>query len=457
MRKVAVSIVGLISLLSAQRIKGVFGLLEGNGSSYPNTGLYYRWEDENNASIMAYAGDLPGVEPFGNDLVYDPRSKLLFVVGGGPPLFTWNGSVHALDVWHSLVPLPTALTNIGARRLGVRDTLLLVTRDRAPYFTAYRINYDPQSGSLTLDSLWSPTHPLLRNLPDALLIWGDTAFIAITYNPTNFSADSLVLAINLQTRQVVGSWVVYPNPSELVRIKNNLYAACYGDFSSELRIARITPSVPTPQIQSAGYVSYGGFTTDTSGAKDTILFWAAVDGSLRAFDVNTGLTTSSPYLGLASSGAPFNPYAVLWVGNQIHMSFTNYIDTSLIVLRDPTYEPAPPHLDTLFVAGGFGGLGYPSLRRFIYVEDDTTRGLSTYLPAKPDFGGIQYDIRSGLLHWNPQVEIASAWVWDATGRLLRRESRPQSAIPLEDLPAGVYVFTAVTLDGQTLSHRFLKP
>lgn len=447
----------VVGLAYAQRIKATFGILEGNGTTYPHSGLFYHWEDVSTQSTNALVISLFGVEPFGNDLAYDPKTKLLFIIGGGPNAFTWKGSVYALDVWRSLVPLSTRLDNIGARRLAVKDTLLLATRNRAPYFTAYRINYDPQTRTLALDSLWSPTSPLLRNVPDGLLLWGDTAFVTISYNASSYASDSLVVGINLQTRQVFASWQVFRSPTELVRIKDSLYIACYGDFGDNLRIARIVPSQPTVQIWDAGYQSFGGFTTDTSGVRDTILFWSS-DGALRAFDVKTGQTAPTPYLGLASSGAPFSSYGLLWVGSQLWMSFTNYTDTSLIVLRDPNSLPPPPHLDTLFVANGIGGIGYPALRRFIYVEDDTVRSTPTALAATAlEEGLLHYQSAAGVLIWTGSSTPIDITVWSPVGQVVRQGERGKKRLYVGDLAAGVYVATATDEKGRRITYRFWKP
>ncbi|MEN3041657.1 MAG: hypothetical protein ABDH66_09000, partial [Bacteroidia bacterium] len=289
MKSALASLLGLVAVGSAQRIKAVFGILEGNGASYPTSGLYYRWEDPSNSGVSAFLGST-NIEPFANDLAYDPRTKLLFVVGGLP-----KGSIYAFDIWHATVELPARLDSIRARRIAIKDTLLLVTRERAPYFTAYRIRYNAQNGTLTLDSLWSPpSHPLLRGVPEGIFVWGDTAFVSISYHPVSFAPDSSVLAINLRTRQIVGSWTVYRNPVEMVRVKDSLYVACYGNFGENLRIARIQPTSSTVHIWSVPHTSFGGFVTDTNGVRDTILFWSN-DDTLRAFNTRTGTLLPGAY------------------------------------------------------------------------------------------------------------------------------------------------------------------
>lgn len=450
-------VLALVSLLSAQRIKAVFGLLEGNGTTYPNSGLYYRWEDIGNGSVSSFAGNLQGVEPLGSDLAYDPRTKLLFVVGGGSA-GNWRGSVYALDIWRSLVPHIAYLDSIEARRLAIRETLLLTTRNRPPFFTAYKITYDATQGTLQLDSLWSPSSPLLRSVPDALLLWGDTAYIGLSYDPITFAPDSLVLAINLRTHQVVGSWTVHPNPTELVRIGNSLYAACYGNFSSNLRISRIQPSSASVTVWDAGHFSFGGFVTDTNGVKDTILFWS-IDDTLRAFSVATGQTAPGAYLGLARGTPGVFSYGLLWVGQLLFMSFTNYTDTSLIIFRDPTWEPTPPHLDTAFVSFGLGGIGYPSLRRFIYVEDDTTRNTSstgyTYSPSAPP---IQFwpNPASQYLFWQSTLPVQQISLWTPTGQLVRTYPAVAPTLFVGDLPKGLYFLRAESPEGKLFLYPLLK-
>lgn len=448
----------LAAVLYAQRIKAVFGLAEGNYTSYPNSGLFYRWEDVGVGTMQAGIGSIPPVEPFGSDLAYDPRTKLLFVVGGANPTTgNWRGSVYALDIWHSTVPLPTFLDSIGARRLAVWDTLLLVTRNRSPFFTAYAIRYNTSTGSLQLDSLWSPSHPNLRNVPDALLLWGDTAYVAISYNPTTYSPDSLVLAIDLRTRQVVRSWAVSPNPAALVRIGGAVYAACYRDFSQNLRIAQIIPSSSVATVWDAGYLSYGGFATDTGGVKDTILFWDDQD-TLRAFSVTNGQTAPGAYLNIVSVTSPFTAYGVFWVGQQLWVTFTNFLDTSLIILRDPTWEPTPPHLDTMFVVMGSGGTGYPGIGRFIYVEDDTSRSITTGISA----GAGSVSLRvwpspvESWVSWQAPMDVEAFYLYNSEGRQVGAWRHPMGPLFVGHLPSGLYLLEARRSTGERLFQRFLK-
>ncbi len=105
---------------------------------------------------------------------------------------------------------------------------MLVTRNRPPFFTAYRIR--PTATGVALDSLWSPSSAYLRSVPEAIIVVGDTAFIPLTYDPNTRAPDSLILSINLRTQRVDSFAKVYPNPAELVRIGGKLHAACYGDF-----------------------------------------------------------------------------------------------------------------------------------------------------------------------------------------------------------------------------------
>ncbi|MCS7188709.1 MAG: T9SS type A sorting domain-containing protein [Bacteroidia bacterium] len=458
LRYIFLVVVGVGASL-AQPIKAVFGILEGNGVSYPHSGIFYRWEDINNGVTMASLGPINGVESFGSDLAYDPNSKHLFVIGGSPNPFTWRGSVYALDIWHSQVPSPIYLDSVEARRIAVWETLLLVTRANPPFFTAYRISYTPGVGLISLDSLWSPTHSLLRSVPEGILVWGDTAYIALSYEAGNFSnKDSLVLAINLRNGQVEGNWIVAPNPTEIVRVGDSLYVACYGDFSGNLRISRVLPSSSAVTTWDAGAQSYGGFTTDTNGVRDTILFWEAGSGQLRAFDLRNGQLVPGAYRGIASSGFPFIPYALMWVGNQIWMSYTNYADTSLIIFYDPIDIPTPPHLDTVFVHMGLGGTSYPSLRRYIYVYEDDTSFISTSLPAQVRHAGFSIwpNPTNAWLNYYLPCKEARFTIWDIRGHQVREWSPVLGPIYVGDLPAGLYLIEARCKEGQVERQRFLK-
>ncbi len=269
--------------------------------------------------------------------------------------------------------------------------------------------------------------------------------VALSYDPNTFVKDSLVVAINLQTRQVQNSWTVYPNPTEMVRIGNALYVACYGDFSGNLRISRIQPGSSTVTTYDAGYPSYGGFVTDTGGVRDTLLYWSG--DTLRAFAVSTGQTAPGAYLGLASTGFPFIPYGLLWVGNHLHLSFTNFTDTSLIVIRDPDWWPTPPYLDTVFVSMGMGGLGYPSLRRFLYVEDDTSRSTTNLSASRPVSFTYGPNPASQALTWESSQALTHLSLWDRQGRCVRTFSPTEKTLFVGDLPAGLYILHVRTAGG----------
>jgi hypothetical protein len=219
----------LLLAQSGQRVRAVFGLIEGTSSTGAG---FYSLVREPSGFESALVGSLfhsgGPCEPYGNDLTYDYNTKYLFLTGGGPNAFTYRGVIYGMNVWNSLVA--DSLTGpIGARRLAVKDTLLLVTRNRPPFFTVYRIR--PTATGVALDSLWSPSSAYLRSVPDAIIVVGDTAFIPLSYDPNTRAPDSLILSINLRTQQVDSFAKVYPNPAELVRIGDKLHAACYGDFS----------------------------------------------------------------------------------------------------------------------------------------------------------------------------------------------------------------------------------
>lgn len=448
-----------LSAVWAQPLRAVLGIFEGNGTTYTNTGLFYYLRSAS-GPLVALAVPIQDVEPFGNDLAYDPATQLLFVIGGSRGASTpWRGSVYALDVWRSTVPFPVYLDSIGARRLTVRDTLLLVTRNRAPYFTAYRIQYNPQTQTLQLDSLWSPNSPLLRNVPDGLLVWGDTAYVALSYNATSYAPDSLVLAIDLRNRSVVRSWEVFPNPTELVRVGGSVYAACYGNFYQNLRIAKITPSSSTVTIWDAGYNSFGGFATDTGGVKDTILFWDITD-TLRAFAVGAQQTAPGAYAGVASSGGGLSSYGLLWTGAWLWTSFTNYTDTSLVILRDaaPSGGGPNPRIDTIFRPNGTpGGVGYPGLRRFIYFEGDTSRVVSMLSIPQGQLFSVWPNPVTDWLSWRSVGGVERFTLWSADGRKLREWLQPQAPLYMADLPAGTYFLRAHFAGGRSATMTIVRP
>jgi hypothetical protein len=348
----------LLLAQTGQRVKAAFGLIEGNTAQ---GGGFYSLIQEPSGAQTTMLGPLSyngrPLEPYGNDLAYDPRTKHLFLTGGGPNFSTYNGVIYGMDVWRSRL-LDSLTGPIGARRLAVKDTLLLVTRNRPPFFTAYRIR--PTATGVALDSLWSPSSAYLRSVPEAIIVVGDTAFIPLAYNLNTSTRDSLILSINLRTQQVDSFAKVYPNPAELVRIGGKLYAACYGNFLVPLHISEIDIASRTVTITNTGVNSYGGFVADTGG-RDTILF---VDGAdaLRAYSTTTRQVAPDPYQGIQAIG-DLKLYGLLWAGDWLITAHTNYTDTLIITFQEQSRSASV--FDTLRT-------GIPSLRRLIYVEEDAT-------------------------------------------------------------------------------------
>jgi hypothetical protein len=422
----------LLLAQTGQRVKAVFGLIEGNTAQ--GGGLYSQVREPSGEEIIIfgplYYNERPW-EPYGNDLTYDPRTKHLFLTGGGPNPFTYNGVIYGMDVWRSLL-LDSLTGPIGARRLAVKDTLLLVTRNRPPFFTAYRIR--PTATGVALDSLWSPSSPYLRNVPDAIIVVGDTAFIPLTYDPNTYAPDSLILSINLRTQQVDSFAKVYPNPAELVRIGGKLHAACYGNFRVPLHISEIDIANRNVTITNTGVNSSGGFVTDTGG-RDTILF---VDGdnALRAYSTTTRQVAPDPYQGIQAIG-DLELYGLLWAGDWLITAHTNYTDTLIITFNE---RGRPASLfDTIRA-------GYPSLRRLIYVEENDI-GLelarANQIPAPVQV----YPNPVSDRFWLSGEAVQQVTLRDLYGRVLYTWEAHPAEYALPNIPQGLYLLQVQTRRG----------
>lgn len=423
----------LLLAQTGQRVKAAFGLIEGNHAR--GGGFYSLIREPSGAQttmiIPLFYNGRP-IEPLGNDLAYDPRTKYLFLIGGSPNPMTYNGVIYGMDVWRSRL-LDSLTGPIGARRLAVKDTLLLVTRNRPPFFTAYRIR--PTATGVALDSLWSPSSAYLRNVPDAIIVVGDTAFIPLSYNLPNTTArDSLILSINLRTQQVDSFAKVYPNPAELVRIGGKLHVACYGDYLVPLHIAEVDIASRNVTITNTGVNSYGGFVADTGG-RDTILF---VDGAnaLRAYSTTTRQVASAPYQGIQAIGS-LTLYGLLWAGDWLITGHTNYTDT-LIITFNERGRPATPS-DTLRT-------GIPSLRRLIYVEEDAAvleLARANQIPAPVQV----YPNPASDRFWLSGEGIQQVTLRDLYGRVLYTwEARP-AEYELPNIPQGLYLLQVQTSRG----------
>jgi len=434
MRSLHVLLLGSLLLAqTGQRVKAAFGLIEGNPTRGGGFYSLIREPSEEQITMLVplYYNGRP-FEPYGNDLAYDPRTKYLFLTGGGPNPFTYNGVIYGMDVWRSRFLLDSLTGPIGARRLAVKDTLLLVTRNRPPFFTAYRIR--PTATGVALDSLWSPSSAYLRSVPEAIIVVGDTAFIPLTYDPNTYAPDSLILSINLRTQQVDSFAKVYPNPAELVRIGGKLYAACYGNFQVPLHISEIDISSRTVTITNTGVNSDGGFVTDTGG-RDTILF-ADGDNALRAYRTTTRQVAPDPYQGIQAIGG-LRLYGLLWAGDWLITAHTNYTDTLIVTFHE---RGRPANLvDTM-------RFGIPSLRRLIYVEEDATvleLARANQIPAPVQV----YPNPVSDRFWLSGEGIQHVTLRDLYGRVLYTWEAHSAEYALPNLPKGLYLLQVQTSRG----------
>ncbi|MEN2992499.1 MAG: hypothetical protein ABDH91_02980 [Bacteroidia bacterium] len=450
----------------AQRLRAVFGLFEGSATGSPSISPHlYELRIEPNGIRMQSLGGLAtsqgSVEPYGTDLVYDARTKFLFLIGGGPTPTNWHGSVYAVDVWRSPVAIPL-LSRIGARRLAIWDSFLLVTRTREPYLTAYKIIYEAATQSIRLDSAWSVTHPALRGIPEGIALIQDTAYVSISARPSDNQPDSLVVAINLRSRSVLRFWEAYRRPEEIFRIGNFLYVSCPSDPPDTWRIVRIDPQSITVQRINTGYrreCASTGIATDVIRRRDSLIFWDQFD-SIRVMHTGTMQVASAAFRGFGFRASGLSGYSLFWAGDIIFFALTNRRDTSLLIRYDPAYQPTPPHLDTAFIQNGQGsGIRVPSLRRLIYVEDDTTRqGPSQSLVLAARDSRLRAWVAPGTewLSWESPVPLTELRLYDLQGRLLRQWGGGPLACYVGDLPGGCYLLWGRTTSGEILTARFWK-
>ncbi|MCS7163139.1 MAG: hypothetical protein NZ958_07445 [Bacteroidia bacterium] len=460
------ALVASLGLGWAQRLRAVFGLFEGNASgSGTISPHFYELRIEPGGSrgqlLFGLSSNQGDVEPYGTDLAYDTRTKFLFLIGGGPTPTTWYGSVYGLDVWRSLVSI-SLLPRIGARRLAVWDSFLLVTRTREPYLTAYKITYQEATQSVRLDSAWSVTHPLLRGIPEGIVLIRDTAYLSISARPSDNQADSLVVAINLRSRSVLRAWEVYRRPEEIFRIGNFLYVSCPSDPPDNWRIVRIDPQTITVQRINTGYrreCAPTGIATDVVRQRDSLIFWDQFD-SVRVMNTSTMQVAPAAFRGFGFRAPGLNGYSLFWAGDMIFFGLTNRRDTSLLIIYDPPYIPTPPHLDTAFIRNGEGGgIDVPSLRRLIYVEDDTTRqGPSQSLAVASQDSRLRAWVAPGTewLSWESPVALTELRLYDLQGRLLRQWGGGPLACYVGDLSSGCYLLWGRSIRGEILTTRFWK-
>jgi hypothetical protein len=174
----------------------------------------------------------------------------IFVAAGNATIYRYStNSLRWVDT----------IQNAPTRQMAVRGNFLYATCSSAPYFRAYN--------RYTMQLVWSLGTTKVRNIPEGIVLKGDTAFVAVN----GFGAPNVgeVSVISLLTQDTIRTVRTANNPNALLIKGDKLYAQCL-DYTLGLVIDRIDlGTLARDRSDSIRFVSYGGFV-----ANDSVIFFS---------------------------------------------------------------------------------------------------------------------------------------------------------------------------------------
>ncbi|MGQ9864171.1 MAG: T9SS type A sorting domain-containing protein [Bacteroidia bacterium] len=361
----------------------------------------------------------PPVQPFGNDIKYDPISKSVLYVEGTPfGRFDTLGGVYFIHP--SIGPvLPETLKNVAARRIALSPTKIWVASGRGPSIRSYDRNSFARVDSFST-----------TNIVEDLCVLGDSLYGIRSFS-TTYAPDSVLLFYNLVNNQQ-NTATVCQGATEIIPHKDSLYVLCPSFFSS-LRLSRVSRndlSVVTfePGLKSGGAVA-------AIPTEDSIFI--AVRSLSSSHYNDTALYIFRPSLGTASysgyslgGGSGMTIYSLARGGKYLWLGIGNYTDTSMVIQWDLSTQ----NRDT------FLKLNTAAPRRMHYMKDDTSRSSSALTWAPPIPEVFPNPVRD-VLHIQSSTPFRTVTYYTPMGAVVRRENLPYAVKGLSyrpELPAGVY-------------------
>jgi hypothetical protein len=307
----------------------------------------------------------------------------------------------------------------GVRIAKVKDTVLYVTRDIAPYFQAYNLN--------TKTNIWSTSG--LKGACEGFAFTNTGNLAAVCVNA--FGTEDTLAIINLTNGAIVQQYATALNPQDVYIHGSNAYVFCITNYTNSF-ITTIDLLMSTTVNTSTGLISYGGMTVDTTYQR---LYFTATNGSF----------TTPKY----------------WVKRFDLMTQTliagNTIDT---VYTDAIYGICYDNLNEQFFCGITDYFSFGKVNRydkFGNLQDFFVTGVG------PRSIVLQYGIGTGItndeiqksslkLYPNPVQEYCyveldksgEVEIWNSSGQRVKTFTLTNGThkIPVEDLSAGMYFMRA---------------
>ncbi|MCS7073969.1 MAG: T9SS type A sorting domain-containing protein [Bacteroidia bacterium] len=192
---------------------------------------------------------IDSIPSFGNDLFIDAATQSLYVCVGDGTIRKYNTAADTL-VWIS--------DPIGARSAKVYQNDLVVACSSAPFAKVLKT----QDGSIK----YSIPTTQIANETESVVIIGNKAYL--TENGyggwgVNGITDSTVVVLNLDTQSFQENITVAKNPNKIIEQNNHLYVQCL-DYVSGMTVSEISLPNHTVINRHSSFVSYGGFTANSS-------------------------------------------------------------------------------------------------------------------------------------------------------------------------------------------------
>lgn len=303
----------------------------------------------------------------------------------------------------------------GVRVAKVKDSILYVTRDTAPYFQAYNLT--------TKSLIWSTSG--LKGACEGFDFMSIGNRAAVCVNAFGFE-DTLAV-VDLNTGSIIQQYATALNPQDVYINGSKVYVFCTTNFTNSA-VTTIDLLTSTITTTNTGLISYGGTTVDTVNQR---LYFIATNGSfttpkywVKRFD----LATSTLIAG-------------------------NTIDT---VFADAIYSIKYDHLNQQFFCGITDYFSFGKVNRydsFGNLQDFFVTGVG------PRSIVLQYGIGSEItenevkmpnlnVYPNPAQEYlyidikqaGAVQIWNSTGQMVKTLTLANGThrIPVSDMPSGMY-------------------
>ncbi len=349
----------------------------------------------------------------------------------GTNLYMANNKLYAAYDTVVYTINPTTMQKIdsifidGVRVAKVKDSILYVTRDAAPYFQAYSLN--------TKMLKWST--PGLKGACEGFAFTPTGNLAAVCVNA--FGVEDTLAVVNLANGTIVQQFATALNPQDVYIHGTSAYVFCTTNYtnSAVTKIDLITSTITTT---NTGLISYGGMTVDTTYQR---LYFVATNGSftnpkywVKRFDLATQTLISGNTIDTVFTDAI---YGICYdhINNQFFCGITDFFSFGKVNRYD-----AFGNLQDFFVTG----VGPRSivLQHGIGSDLQDVTISQPYLTVYPNpaqqYINISLETTSTVQIWNSAGQLAKIYTLN----------KGTHTIDVADLSSGLYYVRTETGSGK---------